>query len=319
MGKKWERFIIFEEEKGNPFHPPGTFPGTMMIKVDHDILPEATFQYGGMWWTGVPEGGMDKAHPHTHHGDEILGFFGSDLDDPFNLNAEVDFWVEHEKFTFNRSALLYVPQDNQHAPMAINKVDKPMFAFSTQLSFSHVKDHNNIDDPIMDMKYLKETPSVKDWDKSKWGKNFIFEQEKDNKAHPPGSFPGTMLIAADGRNIKGANFHFGCCWWAGAVTESETYGPHIHDDDEILGLFGSNPDDPFNLNAEVDFWIEDEKYTITRSCVIYIPAGIQHCPMWYRKVDRPMFTFSINRTPFPMERTNFVNDPMFSQFKGPVQ
>ena len=47
-----------------------------------------------------------------------------------------------------------------------------------------------------------------------------------------------------------------------------------------------------NLGGEVEFWIEDEKHMITRSCLIFIPGGMKHCPLLLTRVDRPIFHFS---------------------------
>ena len=68
--------------------------------------------------------------------------------------------------------------------------------------------------------------------------------------------------------------------------------PHRHNYDEVLCMFGTNPEDPYDLGGEVEFWLEDEKNILTRSCIIFIPKGLQHCPLIYRRVDRPIFNFT---------------------------
>ena len=70
-------------------------------------------------------------------------------------------------------------------------------------------------------------------------------------------------------------------------------GPHTHDFDELLGFIGSDWDNPAELNAEVEFWLEDEKYILTKSCVIFIPKGLTHCPLKLLRCDRPVFHFGI--------------------------
>jgi len=68
--------------------------------------------------------------------------------------------------------------------------------------------------------------------------------------------------------------------------------PHTHDFDEVLCFFGTNIDDPYDLGAEVELWLGDEKHIIKKSAIVFIPKGLQHCPLIYRRVDRPMFIFS---------------------------
>jgi hypothetical protein len=68
--------------------------------------------------------------------------------------------------------------------------------------------------------------------------------------------------------------------------------PHSHDYDEVLCMFGTNMDDPYDLCGEVEFWLEDEKFILTKSCIIFIHGGMQHCPLNFLKVDRPIFMFT---------------------------
>jgi hypothetical protein len=68
---------------------------------------------------------------------------------------------------------------------------------------------------------------------------------------------------------------------------------HIHDDwDEAVGFHGTNPDDPFDLGGEAFFWLGDEKHIINKSCVVFIPKGLKHCPLEFTRVDRPIIHWS---------------------------
>ncbi len=68
---------------------------------------------------------------------------------------------------------------------------------------------------------------------------------------------------------------------------------HRHEADEIIGFFGANPENPYDLGAEVEFWLEDEMHLITTSAMIFVPKGMKHCPLILRRVDRPIFHFSV--------------------------
>ena len=67
--------------------------------------------------------------------------------------------------------------------------------------------------------------------------------------------------------------------------------PHKHDCDEILFFMSASPDDPTYLGGEVEVARGDEgkKQVITTSAVICLPAGVAHCPIYVRKVDRPFY------------------------------
>jgi len=77
-----------------------------------------------------------------------------------------------------------------------------------------------------------------------------------------------------------------------ATPMPEGSGPHTHDADEIIGFFGNNPQDPYDLGGEIEFWLEDEKHILTKSCLIFVPRGMKHCPLILRRVDRPIFHFT---------------------------
>ncbi len=68
--------------------------------------------------------------------------------------------------------------------------------------------------------------------------------------------------------------------------------PHKHDFPEFMGFFSTDPDDPYNLDGTVDFWIEDEKITLTKSCILFAPEGVVHSPLQFPEVGRPIFNIS---------------------------
>jgi hypothetical protein len=41
---------------------------------------------------------------------------------------------------------------------------------------------------------------------------------------------------------------------------------------------------------------------LTESCLVYIPAGTQHCPMNIVRADRPIFHFSVGNATKAYER-----------------
>ena len=68
---------------------------------------------------------------------------------------------------------------------------------------------------------------------------------------------------------------------------------HVHDDScEILGYFGSDPSDPYNLNGEIIYYIDGEPYHITESTLIFLPKGLPHSPYEVVRVDKPIFHFA---------------------------
>jgi hypothetical protein len=101
----------------------------------------------------------------------------------------------------------------------------------------------------------------------------------------------TRILWLDNDVIEGA-FNVNCSWYWKA-TETEGTSAHRHDFDEVIAFFGSDPQNPRDLGGEIEFWMEDEKYILTKSCLVFAPKGLRHCPLRVRKVDRPIFHFTV--------------------------
>ena len=69
--------------------------------------------------------------------------------------------------------------------------------------------------------------------------------------------------------------------------------PHAHPFAELLSFFGTDFKHPEELNGEVEFWLEDEKYVFTKSFAVYIPANVTHCPLRVHRMDKPFFHYTI--------------------------
>lgn len=96
----------------------------------------------------------------------------------------------------------------------------------------------------------------------------------------------TRILYLDSNVVESAPFMNSSWYWK--ATEKPTEPPHTHDFDEVIGFFGSDPQNPRALGGEVEFWLEDEKYILTQSCLIFVPRGTKHCPLWVTKLDRPI-------------------------------
>jgi len=136
-------------------------------------------------------------------------------------------------------------------------------------------------------------------DNTKYGKYIITEAKPPlpppgtpSHQKPKGERAGEMVLFVTDEILKGA-FYLNCALIWKASDSGSPGIRHAHNDyDEYVGFMGSNPDDPHDLCGEVEFWMDDEKHMLTKSCAIFIPKGLMHCPIYFRRVDRPMFYFS---------------------------
>ncbi len=98
------------------------------------------------------------------------------------------------------------------------------------------------------------------------------------------------IVWLDDKIVKGA-FYVECVWYLKGH-EGYEVETHTHDFDEVIGFFGTDPDDATDLGGEVEYWLDGNKHILTKSCLIFVPRGMKHCPQRIIRVDRPIFHFT---------------------------
>lgn len=129
---------------------------------------------------------------------------------------------------------------------------------------------------------------------SKYGKYIITDlivPEEKKKIEVDYAKYAKRILWMDKNVVQGA-FHMNTAWYMNAATTLEDK-PHAHDADEIIGFFGSDPANPNELYGEIEMWMEEEKHVITKSALLFVPAGMKHCPLILKRVDRPIFHFTV--------------------------
>ena len=104
------------------------------------------------------------------------------------------------------------------------------------------------------------------------------------------------VLWIDNNVVEGA-FQMNTAWYFDVPEKDPVFEEHVHDYDELIGFYGSNPDDPYDLGAEMEVTIDGETHKITRTSMIFLPAGMPHMPLSIKKVYRPVFHFSIVLNP----------------------
>ena len=149
--------------------------------------------------------------------------------------------------------------------------------------------------------------------KTKYGKYIVYNT-KANPKHPNDD-PNVFSMYLNEHAVKDGFYFSGVVIHKPTPPGMPQAKPHSHDYMEYIILYGTNPDDPFDLGGEVEFWLGDEKHTIRNTCVITIPAGLSHTPWNFTKVDRPILFGSVSPAPVLYEHTN--RDPKWSHLNDP--
>ena len=69
---------------------------------------------------------------------------------------------------------------------------------------------------------------------------------------------------------------------------------HAHDFDQFLMFAGGDATNMSDLGGEVELTLSKdgkkmEKFTITEATTVFIPAGLYHCPLNFKKINNPKY------------------------------
>ncbi len=248
--------------------------GKRILWIDKDVVP-GSFQMNCSWYFHP---NLKGPPAHAHDSDEIIAFFGNNPEDPWDLGGEIEIWMEDQPFFLTRSTLLFVPRGVAHCPLILRQINRPVIHFTTVTEDAYIQqDKGWVPKPpegyaghvISDLKMPPEKLAIEK-EYNKYAKRVLWMDE----------------------NVVPGAFHVNVAWYlkAGPTLEDR---PHVHQQGEIIGFLGSNPEKPEDLGGEIELWIADEKQIITHSSMIYIPPGLKHCPLYLRRVDRPIFHYTV--------------------------
>ena len=104
---------------------------------------------------------------------------------------------------------------------------------------------------------------------------------------------GDRLLDLD--SVEGAPYIDFVYLWKGSE-KGPNHPEHAHDWGEVFGFIGTNREDPRDLGGELEFWLNGEKYLITKSSLVWVPPNLKHCPIQFNRIDRPYILFTLGMT-----------------------
>jgi len=149
-----------------------------------------------------------------------------------------------------------------------------------------------------------ESPFFRDpppWPKGTDGNIYshLFSTKLKENSLIPDIVPGPQAYFRGASDLPGAKINMGFQIFTKPYKlEMES---HHHDHDEYLFFLGSTfPDLVGSFDAEIEYFLgtEYERHIITKACVLYIPAGLEHNPCDIRKVGKPLFFSALSLAPF---------------------
>jgi hypothetical protein len=137
---------------------------------------------------------------------------------------------------------------------------------------------------------------------SKYGKYIITELkpkiERAPWAKPVNPEEITTVMYLDDEVVKGAFYTEVAWFWPRSVEElakdDKDVAPHKHEHDEVLACFGTDTKNPNDLGGVLEVYLAGEKHIITKSFLLFIPKGLEHGPIRFTRIDRPIFHFGVH-------------------------
>ena len=139
---------------------------------------------------------------------------------------------------------------------------------------------------------------------SKYGKYIITEdlmppepaeniQTIEDQAREGKILDRTMLLGIMDSIVPGCPLFVGCeiLWGLPGDKPVSIEVPHSHDFDEVIGFGGTNRNYPRDLGGEIEFHMGGETHILTKTCLIFVPKGVSHCPVTFKRIDTPIFMF----------------------------
>lgn len=83
----------------------------------------------------------------------------------------------------------------------------------------------------------------------------------------------------------------------GWIVDMPDPNPHIaqhkHDYDEIVLHIGNDPSNPEDLGGELEFVVDEEPVVINRTSALYLPRGVPHGPLTWKRITKPHLEMAI--------------------------
>ena len=110
-----------------------------MTLMSNALVPGCNMylEVGWIWEMPRPN---PHVHEHKHNFDEIVLHLGNDPYNSEDLGGEIEFCVEGQPLTFNRSSALFLPAGTKHGPLTWKKFERPHIEMAIMIGTGNYKE-----------------------------------------------------------------------------------------------------------------------------------------------------------------------------------
>ena len=267
---------------------------TRFINMNATRLEGAPYMDFAWLWKG--SSGDYAGSEHVHDFDEFIGFLGTrGPEDPHSLGGEIEFWLGGEKYQITESCLIYIPKGLKHCPIRFTRIDTPILFFSGAFELGEYESTPTefTDAKAAERNYAKYFSFFVNPKKIPPKIDTAEAKRKPEEARQEGGLPIESSGILSMNSIEGAPY-IQFAWLYSGSEEKPTHPEHAHAWGEVFGYIGFvGQKDPYGPMGEVEFWIDGEKHVLTKSCLVWIPPDLPHCPVRFAQIDKPILWFTL--------------------------
>jgi hypothetical protein len=246
----------------------------VMTYMSNKLVPGCNMYIELGWIYTLPEPNPHILE-HTHDYDEIVLHIGGDPDNSQDLGGEIEYYVGGQTLTFDTTTALYIPKGVKHGPITWKKFTKPHIQMSLILGPGSTWEawaSGTSQTP-------KGLPPKKD--------DIDYEKYLVRKPARLGGPEGPAIIYLSDELIPEGNVYVDFGWISKIPEQNPLYLEHTHDFDEVVLHIGNDPYHPEDLGAKIEYGIGGQPLTFNTTTAAYLPKGLKHGPLTWKKLDQP--------------------------------
>lgn len=253
-------------------------------------VPEAEHCAELGWITEMPDR-AGRLPERVADYDQLLLHIGMDPSTPQVLGATIEFHLGGQPIVFNTTTSIFIPAGTPHGPITWQEYQRPHVQIA--IAFGSGNPAPGTLPGVASAARGSEAASTKTQEFGSDNERFVIRSpmREAGPDHVDGRQNPTMTYLSR-TQIAEANHYleFGWIW--------DVPHPPIpkmrHDDfDEIVFHIGSDPDHPEALGGVLEFGIGDDLLVFDSTHCAFIPKGLDHGPLNWREVRRPLIEFAL--------------------------
>jgi len=130
----------------------------------------------------------------------------------------------------------------------------------------------------------------------KYGNYLVKKPAREVNVMVPGMVKGreypTMTYMSNDL-VPGCNVYLELGWIWAMPDPNPHILEHTHNYNELVLHIGSDPKNPEDLGAEIEYVIGGEPLIIDKTSALFVPKGVKHGPLTWKRVDRPHIQMTI--------------------------